>query len=198
MRLIPTILLVSTFAVPFAAFAQGTASLQVVPTPATSTPSAILKPALDSIQQALTTVRPEKWKISNDASQQTQANLSSIQTDIQTTLPPLLATADQRPDSVVQVLPAYRNIEALYDVLLRVSQVATLSAPPSRSLPSAKPWTVLKRVGAPWEITSRSQRSRKASSSATCRHSFTRCNPPRRQLPARRLSRPRSKSAGLP
>jgi hypothetical protein len=127
MRFFPSILVALTISMPLAA--QQTANLQVVPTPATSTPTAILRPALDSIQQALTTLRPEKWKISSDNSQQTIANLSSIQTDIRTTLPSLLATADQRPDSAVQMLPAYRNVEALYDVLLRVTQVATLSAP---------------------------------------------------------------------
>lgn len=130
MRLLTSILLVSTFATPFTALAaQSTASLQVVPTPVTTTPSALLRPAMDSIQQALTTARPEKWKVSNDTSQQTQANLSSIQTDLRTTLPSLLDTADQSPNSAVQMLPAYRNVEALYDVLLRVAQVATLSAP---------------------------------------------------------------------
>lgn len=130
MRLFTTILLVSAFATPFATLAaQSTANLQVVPTPSTTSPSALLKPAMDSIQQAVTIARPEKWKVSNDTSQQTQANLSSIQTDLRSTLPTLLDTADQNPTSAVQMLPAYRNVEALYDVLLRVNQVAMLSAP---------------------------------------------------------------------
>jgi hypothetical protein len=130
MRLLTSILLVSTFATPFAALAaQSTANLQVVPTPSTTNPSALLKPAMDSIQQAITVARPEKWKVSNDTSQQTQANISSIQTDLRTTLPSLLEAADHSPNSAVQMLPAYRNVEALYDVLLRVAQVATLSAP---------------------------------------------------------------------
>jgi hypothetical protein len=130
MRLFPAILFVLTVSTSFAALdAQAPANLQVVPTPAISTPSAFLSPAVDSIQQALTIVRPDKWKISSEANQQTQANLTSIQTDLQTTLPTLLTAADQHPNSAVQVLPAYRNVEALYDVLLRVTQVATLAAP---------------------------------------------------------------------
>lgn len=130
MRLFTTLFLVSAFATPFATLAaQSTANLQVVPTPSATTPSALLKPAMDNIQQAITTARPDKWKISNDTSQQTQANLTSIQTDLRTTLPALLDTADHSPTSAVQMLPAYRNVEALYDVLLRVNQVAMLSAP---------------------------------------------------------------------
>jgi hypothetical protein len=130
MRLFTTMLLVSTFATPFATLAaQSTANLQVVPTPSTTTPSALLKPAMDSIQQAIAAARPDKWKVSNDTSQQTQANLTSIQTDLRTTLPSLLDSADHNPTSAVQMLPAYRNVEALYDVLLRVNQVAMLSAP---------------------------------------------------------------------
>jgi cell division septation protein DedD len=48
-------------------------------------------------------------------------------------LPQLLATADAAPNSVSQLLPAYRNVEALYDVLLRVCQVANLAAPSQQS-----------------------------------------------------------------
>lgn len=113
--------------------AQTTASAQPSPEailhPGPPNPSAILKPALNSIQDTITTLAPNKWKVSHDASQQMQSNLDSIRNDLQTTLPALLATADQHPTSAVQMLPAFNNVAALYDVLLRVTQVATLSAP---------------------------------------------------------------------
>jgi hypothetical protein len=133
-RLFSSILLVTTFSLSCATLAaQQSAPAQPSPAailhPGPPLPSAILQPALDTLRQNLATLRPEKWKISGDTSQQTRSNLSSIQTDLQTTLPGLLAEADQRPDSAVQLFPAYRNIEALYDVLLRVTQVANLSAP---------------------------------------------------------------------
>jgi hypothetical protein len=102
-------------------------------TPEMATPSAILKPALDSIQQTLIGLRPEKWKVSNAIGQQTQGNIVSITTDLQTTLPPLLAVADAHPDSAAQVLPTFRNVTALYDVLLRITQVATIAAPAPQS-----------------------------------------------------------------
>jgi len=97
------------------------------------TPSAMMQPALDTLTQALEVLRPEKWKASDAIKQETSSNISSIHRDIQTTLPRLLATADAAPNSVSQLLPAYRNIEALYDVLLRVVQVGNLAAPGQQS-----------------------------------------------------------------
>ena len=97
------------------------------------TPSAIMQPALDNLQQTLGMLRPDKWKISGAAREETAANISSIGQDLETTLPPLLTSADGAPGSVAQVLPAYRNIEALYDVLLRVTAAANLSAPGQQS-----------------------------------------------------------------
>ena len=92
-----------------------------------------MQPALGTLQQALDAVRLDKWKTSNTLRQEADANINSIRHDLDTTLPPLLATADAAPDSITHVLPAYRNIEALYDVVLRVSAVARLSAPSQQS-----------------------------------------------------------------
>jgi len=93
----------------------------------------MVQPALNTLTQALEVLRPEKWKASDAIRQETGSNIDSIHRDIQTTLPQLLATADAAPNSVSQLLPAYRNVEALYDVLLRVAQVANLAAPNQQS-----------------------------------------------------------------
>ena len=99
------------------------------------TPSEILQPALSTVQPTLDALRTDKWKTSGAAREETEANISSIRRDLEVTLPPLLATADGAPSSIAQVLPAYRNIEALYDVLLRVAAVARYSAPSQQSTP---------------------------------------------------------------
>lgn len=96
-------------------------------------PSATLQPALDELQHALAALRPDKWKTSDEVRRETAANISSIRNDLETTLPPLLASADGAPGSVSRALPAFRNVEALYDVLLRVTGVADLSAPSQQS-----------------------------------------------------------------
>jgi hypothetical protein len=102
-------------------------------TTASATPTSMLKPALDGIPTTLGALHPEKWKTSGAIKQETQANITSIQTDLQTTLPPLLTVADAHPESTALVLPVFRNISALYDVLLRVTQVAALAAPAPQS-----------------------------------------------------------------
>lgn len=93
----------------------------------------MVQPALDNLQQTLGTLRPDKWKASGVVREEAAANISSIGHDLQATLPSLLAAADGAPDSVAQLLPAYRNIEALYDVLLRVAEAGNLSAPGEQS-----------------------------------------------------------------
>jgi hypothetical protein len=100
-----------------------------------STPSAMLQPAIDSIRQALGTVRLDKWKATNPIRDEADSNVGSIRRDIDSTLPPLLTAADGAPDSVTQVLPAFRNVNALYDVLLRVATAARVAAPTQQSAP---------------------------------------------------------------
>ena len=99
------------------------------PTTGFKTASSLLQPGLDAVKQALTTVRVEKWKAPGAVKDETDANLNSIRRDVETTLPGLLAAADAAPDSVTRVLPAYRNLEALYDVLLRVTASTRMFGP---------------------------------------------------------------------
>ncbi|MCU1225173.1 MAG: hypothetical protein JWQ42_3266 [Edaphobacter sp.] len=119
--------------------AAATLSAQTPASPAEAqaprTPSEILQPALSTLQPTLDALRTDKWKTSGAAREETEANINSIRRDLETTLPPLLATADAAPGSITQVLPAYRNIEALYDVLLRVAAVARSAAPTQQSAP---------------------------------------------------------------
>lgn len=96
-------------------------------------PSRIFAPSLAQLRQALSIARPEKWKAPAPANQETAANIASIQHDLDGTLPGLLATADSNPGSVAEVLPAYRNVEALYDVVLRVTEMSQIVAPDAQS-----------------------------------------------------------------
>ena len=96
---------------------------------ATKTASTIMQPSLDTLGQTIGTLRPEKWKASGAVRDEAASNIDSIRQDLETMLPPLLVAADGAPGSVAQVLPAYRNIEALYDVVLRVAEAGRLAAP---------------------------------------------------------------------
>lgn len=100
-----------------------------LPTAPGTPPSATLQPSLDVLRTALVTLRVDRWKASNAIRDEAQANIGSIQRDVQTTLPALLATADAAPASAAKALSVYRNVEALYDVTLRVDAAAHLAAP---------------------------------------------------------------------
>lgn len=102
--------------------------------PAMKLASVVLQPGLDGVRAALREVRVEKWKTSGAVREEMDGDVGSIQRDLDGTLPGLLSVADSAPDSVGKVLPAYRNVEALYDVLLRVASVARLAAPQAQSV----------------------------------------------------------------
>jgi hypothetical protein len=98
---------------------------------AAALPSAAIQPSLDVLRTAINQLRIDRWKASTPIRSEAQNNLASVQRDLQTTLPALLATADAAPGSAAKVLPAYRNVEALYDVTLRLVVAARLAASPN-------------------------------------------------------------------
>ena len=101
-----------------------TAQAQVAPTA-----SSLLSPSLNQLRQSLGNLRIDKWKAPGPVRQEASGNIGSITRDLDGTLPGLLATADAAPGTVSKNLPVFRNIDALYDVLLRVVETADLAAP---------------------------------------------------------------------
>jgi hypothetical protein len=98
-----------------------------------SPPSEVLQPALDVLKTAVGEVNTERWKGPSAARTETETNVASIRRDVDGTLPGLLAQADAAPGSAAKLLPAYRNVEALYEVLLRVDVAARAGAPGEQS-----------------------------------------------------------------
>jgi hypothetical protein len=90
-------------------------------------PSQIVQPSLDVLKQALSDLTVDRWKASGVIKTEAETNVASMKRDLDATLPGLLATADAAPDSASKVLPAYRNVDALYDVLLRVTIAGRLA-----------------------------------------------------------------------
>jgi len=87
--------------------------------PSSAAPSDLLKPALADLSQTINGLKLEKWK-GGSVRSEAAANVASIQKDLQGALANLLADADAAPDSLGKLLPVSRNVDALYDVLLRV------------------------------------------------------------------------------
>ncbi len=101
-------------------------------TPAGPAPSAVMQPSLSMLKDTVDGMHTDKWKIPGTLKDETETNLGSIRRDLDGALPGLLATADGA-GTVSSMLPAYRNIEALYDVVLRVDAAARMGAPAQQS-----------------------------------------------------------------
>jgi len=92
------------------------------------TASDLLQRSLEELQTTLTGLHLDKWK-GGSVRTEAAANITSIQKDLQGTLPSLIATADAAPNAISKALPVSRNLDALYDVLVRVVDGARVAAP---------------------------------------------------------------------
>ena len=99
------------------------------PTP-TGFPIANLRPALANVQTAIGNLSIPRWKASGEVRAATQQDVASMQRDLNTTLPGLMAQVEAQPGGSAALSPSFavfRNLDALYDVLLRVSETAALT-----------------------------------------------------------------------
>jgi len=96
---------------------------------AAGTNMGVLQPAVMTLQQAMDSLRVDKWKASKDVKAATADNIGSIRRDVEQTLPGLVTAADATPGSLAAMLPLTRNLGALYDVVLRVTVIAESAAP---------------------------------------------------------------------
>jgi hypothetical protein len=124
---------------------SGAARAQAAPPPAAAAASAQapaaapagfamtnLRPALANVQTAITNLNVAHWKAPNDIRATTQQDINSMQRDLNTTLPGLLTQADaaataSSPPALSPAFAVFRNLDALYDVMLRVTETAGLA-----------------------------------------------------------------------
>ena len=134
MRIPNTIFMLTMFSLAsIAGAAQSPASSMPIPT-AAPLPSGLLTPSLDTVQRIVGAVKLEKWK-KGTVRDEAGGNIDDIVRDLQTSLPPLLTAADAAPETISKMLPVTRNIDALYDVLLRVVEAARVTAPAEQVTP---------------------------------------------------------------
>jgi hypothetical protein len=84
---------------------------------------------MTEVQRSISALNIPRWRAPGEVKNAAQQNTASIQRDLSDTLPGLLSKADAAPTNVPPAFAVYRNIDALYDVLLRVSETASLAAP---------------------------------------------------------------------
>jgi hypothetical protein len=87
-----------------------------------------LRPALANVQTAIGNLNLSHWKASGTTRAAVQQDVSSMQRDLTTTLPGLMSQAEASgPAALSPSFAVFRNLDALYDVLLRVSETAALA-----------------------------------------------------------------------
>ncbi len=86
-----------------------------------------LQPTLSDVNLAVVSVEVHRWKVPGDVKDTTNSDIQSIVRDLTGTLPGLVAQAQADPGAIAPAFAVYRNIDALYDVLLRVTETATLA-----------------------------------------------------------------------
>jgi hypothetical protein len=79
------------------------------------------------LRRSLDSINVPKWKAPGDVRQTTMSDVDSMQRDVAGTLPNLINTALGDPAKISPAFSVYRNVDALYDVLLRVSETAQLA-----------------------------------------------------------------------
>ena len=88
----------------------------------------LLQPSLQMLHDTVMGLRFDRWK-SGNVREEAGRDAGSIITDVNQTLPGLVKDADAAPRSVSAALPLARNVNALYDVALRVLDAARIAAP---------------------------------------------------------------------
>jgi len=83
-----------------------------------------LQQTAQSMQSDLGKMRIEKWKTDNSTKRQTLANVESIQRNLQSALPEMLAQVNTSAENLGASFKLYRNLDALYDVFGSVVESA--------------------------------------------------------------------------
>jgi hypothetical protein len=122
-------MLIQKYVFPFLAVLLFASSVGFAQSGAGASVSTIVQPALLDVQRTIGSLNTGRWKAPGEVKAAADRNLSSIQRDLAETLPNLISQADGAAGSVAPAFAVYRNIDALYDVLLRVNQTAMLAAP---------------------------------------------------------------------
>jgi hypothetical protein len=83
-----------------------------------------LNQASQTLNADLGRLRVEKWKTDGDSKRQSQGNVESIQRNLQSALPGMVAQLNSSPDSLGLTFKLYRNVGALYDVVANLTESA--------------------------------------------------------------------------
>jgi len=81
-----------------------------------------LEQASQQTQVDLARLRVDRWKTDSNTRRQTQADIDSIQRNLQTALPEMITQLLAAPEDLAPTFKIYRNLDALYDVFGSVAE----------------------------------------------------------------------------
>jgi len=94
----------------------------------TPAPCEAVRPVAAEIAAAIDTIDLDHWKLPSAGKDQMGENVDSIRLDVSSTLPGLLDQAKAVPTELAPQWLVMQNVNALYDVLVRVTTTANLAA----------------------------------------------------------------------
>ena len=104
---------------------------------------------LEQVSQAtqadLAKLRIEKWKTDSNTKRGTQADVESIQRNLQMALPEIIGQLRASPENIVTTFKLYHNLDALYDVLGPVVESAGAFGPRDEFQSMENDFTALER-----------------------------------------------------
>jgi hypothetical protein len=103
---------------------------------AANVPTVSVAPDLDRLQAAasqtaidLGHLRIDKWKVDGESKRQAQANADSMQRNLTSALPGLISAVRAAPQDLSAEFKLYRNLNALYDVFVSLTEAAGAFGP---------------------------------------------------------------------
>jgi BMFP domain-containing protein YqiC len=90
-----------------------------------------LQAASSATDAAIARLRIEKWKADGNSRQQAESNAESIQRNLRSALPGIIANVRSAPQDVGAEFKLYRNLNALYDVMSSLTESAGAFGPKS-------------------------------------------------------------------
>jgi hypothetical protein len=88
-----------------------------------------LEQASQSAQVDLAKLRIERWKADGGTKRQAQSNVQSLERNLQSALPEIIAQLRNSPEDLTSTFKLYRNLDALYDVFASVVESAGAFGP---------------------------------------------------------------------
>ena len=83
-----------------------------------------IEAASKNTQDDLSKLRIEKWKANGSEKKQALGNVDSVQRNLQGALPEIIGQLMNSPENLQATFKLYRNLDALYDVLNNVAELA--------------------------------------------------------------------------